>query len=267
MNQIAPKKKFGQNFLTDQSVIERIVSIAGQLENKSILEIGGGSGNLTKHLIKAKPKNLIVVEIDKDYVEILGKILQSSSVKTKLISENILKTDIYSYFSEPPVIFGNLPYNISTEILSKWIINLKESFWFESLVLMFQKEVADRIIAKFNTSNYGRLSIICNWKLNIKKVCDIKPGAFYPKPKVDSSLLFFHPKKNFIKLNNPKNLEKVTRIFFNQRRKMLKKPYNQLFNGDQKVCNKLKINLSLRPQNLNLDTYCKLAYEYENLRS
>ena len=132
---------------------------------------------------------------------------------------------------------------------------------------MFQKEVADRIIAKFNTSNYGRLSIICNWKLNIKKVCDIKPGAFYPKPKVDSSLLFFHPKKNFIKLNNPKNLEKVTRIFFNQRRKMLKKPYNQLFNGDQKVCNKLKINLSLRPQNLNLDTYCKLAYEYENLRS
>ena len=109
MHQIAPKKKFGQNFLTDQLVIERIVSIAGQLENKSILEIGGGSGNLTKHLIKAKPKNLIVVEIDKDYVEILSKILQSSSVKTTLISEDILKTDIYSYFSEPPGIFGNFP--------------------------------------------------------------------------------------------------------------------------------------------------------------
>ena len=112
MHKIEQKKKFGQNFLTDQSVIERIVSTAGQLENKSILEIGGGSGNLTKHLIKAKPKDLIVVEIDKDYVEILGKILKSSSIKTKLISENILKTDIYSYFSEPPVIFGNLPYNI-----------------------------------------------------------------------------------------------------------------------------------------------------------
>ena len=94
MHKIAPKKKFGQNFLTDQSVIERIVSIAGQLENKSILEIGGGSGNLTKHLIKAKPKNLIVVEIDKDYVETLSKILQSSSVKTTLISEDFLKTDI-----------------------------------------------------------------------------------------------------------------------------------------------------------------------------
>ena len=106
MHKIAPKKKFGQNFLTDQSVIERIVSIAGQLENKSILEIGGGSGNLTKHLIKAKPKNLVVVEIDKDYVDILSKIVQSSRVKATLISEDILKTDIYSYFSEPPIIFG-----------------------------------------------------------------------------------------------------------------------------------------------------------------
>ena len=126
---------------------------------------------------------------------------------------------------------------------------------------------ASRIIAKFNTSNYGRLSIVSNWKLNIKKICDIKPQAFSPRPKVDSSLLFFYPKKNFIKLNDPNNLEKVTRVFFNQRRKMLKKPYNQLFNGNQKILNKLKIDLKLRPQNLNLDTYYRLAYEFENLGS
>ena len=132
---------------------------------------------------------------------------------------------------------------------------------------MFQKEVADRIVAEFNTSNYGRLSIISNWKLNIKKICDVKPNAFYPKPKIDSSLLYFLPKKNFIKINNPNNLEKITRVFFNQRRKMLKKPFNQLFNGDQKVLDKLKINLNLRPQNLGLETYCKLASEYEKLRS
>ena len=132
---------------------------------------------------------------------------------------------------------------------------------------MFQKEVAERIIAKFNTSNYGRLSIVSNWKLNIKKICDIKPEAFSPKPKIDSSLLYFYPKKNFIKLKDPYTLEKVTRVFFNQRRKMLKKPYNQLFNGNQKVLNKLKIDLNLRPQNLNLDTYYRLAYEFENLRS
>ena len=131
---------------------------------------------------------------------------------------------------------------------------------------MFQKEVADRIIAKSNTSNYGRLSVICNWKLNIKKICDIKPASFYPKPKIDSSLLLFYPKKNFIQINDPNNLEKITRIFFNQRRKMLKKPFNQIFNGNQKILDKLKIDLNLRPQNLSLDTYYKLGYEYENLR-
>ena len=125
------------------------------------------------------------------------------------------------------------------------------NFWFECLVLMFQKEVADRIIAEFNTSKYGRLSIICNWKLNINKICDIKPAAFYPKPKVDSTLLFFYPKKNFVKINDPSNLEKITRIFFNQRRKMLKKPFNQLFNGNQNVKNKLKINLNLINAELN----------------
>ena len=95
----------------------------------------------------------------------------------------------------------------------------------------------------------------------------LNQSAFSPKPKIDSSLLFFYPKKNFIKIKDPKNLEKITRIFFNQRRKMLKKPFNQIFNGDQKVLDKLKIDLNLRPQNLNLDTYYKLACEYENLRS
>ena len=132
---------------------------------------------------------------------------------------------------------------------------------------MFQKEVANRIVAKFNTKDYGRLSIFCNWKLNIRKLCDIKPEAFSPKPKIDSTLLFFYPRKNFFKINNPNSLEKVTRIFFNQRRKMLKKPFNKLFNGDQRILEKLKIDLNLRPQNLNLETYYKLAYEYENLRS
>ena len=260
---IKAKKSLGQNFLIDEDILNKIVNLI-DIKDKIILEIGPGTGNLTSYILKKNPKKMFVIEKDNK----LAKDLRNKFNKQiKIINDDVLKVDETCLFKEKITVFGNLPYNISTEILSKWILNLKDKFWFECLILMFQKEVADRIIAKFNTSNYGRLSIICNWKLNIKKVCDIKPGAFYPKPKVDSSLLFFHPKKNFIKLNNPKNLEKVTRIFFNQRRKMLKKPYNQLFNGDQKVCTKLKINLSLRPQNLNLDTYYKLAYEYENLRS
>ena len=184
-----------------------------------------------------------------------------------VINDDVLKIDETKLSSDKIIVFGNLPYNISTEILSKWIINLKDFFWFECLVLMFQKEVADRIIAKFNTSNYGRLSILSNWKLNVKKIFDIKPTAFFPSPKIDSSLLLFYPKKNFIKINDPNNLEKITRIFFNQRRKMIKKPFNQVFNGDQRLLDKLKINLNLRPQNLSLDTYYKLVIEYENLAS
>ena len=119
MQKINPKKKFGQNFLTDRSIVEKIILSAGDIENKSIIEIGGGSGNLTKYLLKAKPKKLLVIEIDKDYNNILNKVLENSSVETKLISDDVLNTDIYSYFSEPPVIFGNLPYNISTKILAR----------------------------------------------------------------------------------------------------------------------------------------------------
>ena len=260
---ITAKKSLGQNFLIDKNILEKITNIIN-INNKTVLEIGPGTGNLTSYILKKNPKKLYVIEKDNNLVINLEKKFNN---QISIINDDVLKIDETNLFQEKVIVFGNLPYNISTEILSKWIINLKDSFWFESLILMFQKEVADRIIAKFNTSKYGRLSIISNWKLNIEKICDIKPSAFYPKPKIDSSLLLFCPKKNFVKINDPYNLEKITRIFFNQRRKMLKKPFNQLFNGNQNVLNKLKIDLNLRPQNLNLDTYYKLAYEYENLRS
>ena len=260
---IKAKKSLGQNFLIDKNILEKITNIIN-INNKTVLEIGPGTGNLTSYILKKNPKKLYVIEKDNNLVINLEKKFNN---QISIINDDVLKIDETNLFQEKVIVFGNLPYNISTEILSKWIINLKDTFWFESLILMFQKEVADRIIAKFNTSNYGRLSIISNWKLNIEKICDIKPSAFYPKPKIDSSLLLFCPKKNFVKINDPYNLEKITRIFFNQRRKMLKKPFNQLFNGNQNVLNKLKIDLNLRPQNLNLDTYYKLAYEYENLRS
>ena len=261
---IKAKKSLGQNFLIDKNILEKIINIT-KIENKIVLEIGPGTGNLTSYILKKNPKKFFVIEKDEELVINLKNKFDNKLI---IINDDILKIDETNLFKDKITVFGNLPYNISTEILTKWIINLNDNnFWFESLVLMFQKEVAERIIAKFNTSNYGRLSIVSNWKLNIKKICDIKPQAFSPKPKVDSSLLFFYPKKNFIRLTDPNNLEKVTRVFFNQRRKMLKKPYNQLFNGNQKILNKLKIDLKLRPQNLNLDTYYRLAYEFENLRS
>ncbi len=259
---IKAKKSLGQNFLTDKNVINKIVNLTS-IKNEIILEVGPGTGNLTSHILKKKPKKLYVIEKDNKLSSILNDKFKNQLI---IINDDILKIDETILFKNIATVFGNLPYNISTEILSKWIVNLKDCFWFNNLVLMFQKEVADRIVAEFNTSSYGRLSILSNWKLNIKKICDIKPEAFSPKPKVDSSLLLFSPKKSFVRIKNPKNLEIITRTFFNQRRKMIKKPFNQLFNGDKKVLDKLKIDLNLRPQNINLETYYRLASEYENLR-
>ena len=258
---IKPKKSLGQNFLIDKNILEKITTVTS-IENKNILEIGPGTGNLTSYILQKKPKKIFLIEKDD---ELSINLKEKFNNELIIINDDVLKIDETNLCKDKLIVFGNLPYNISTEIISKWVNNLKDNFWFESLILMFQKEVADRIIAKYNTSNYGRLTIFCNWKLNIKKICDIKPEAFSPKPKIDSSLLFFYPKKNFVKIKDPSNLEKVTRIFFNQRRKMLKKPFNQLFNGNKKILDKLKINLTMRPQNLNLDTYYNLAQEYEKL--
>ena len=260
---ITAKKSLGQNFLTDRHILDKITNIVS-IRNKYVLEIGPGTGNLTSFILKKNPKKLIVIEKDNLLAENLK---DNFNDQMTIINKDILEIDETKLCENKVTVFGNLPYNISTEILSKWIINLNDKIWFDCLILMFQKEVAKRIIAKFNTSSYGRLSILANWKLDIKKICDIKPESFAPRPKVNSSLLFFTPKENFFSIKDSKNLEKITRIFFNQRRKMLKKPFNQLFNGNQNIVNKLKLDLNLRPQNLDFETYYKLTYEYENLRS
>ena len=184
---IKAKKSLGQNFLIDKNILEKIVNII-DVKDKNILEIGPGTGNLTSYILNKNPKKFFVIEKDD---ELAINLKNKFDNKLIIINDDVLNVDETNLFEDKLIVFGNLPYNISTEVISKWIINLGNNFWFESLILMFQKEVADRIIAKFNTSNYGRLSIICNWKLNIKKICDIKPESFSPKPKIDSSLLFF----------------------------------------------------------------------------
>ena len=260
---IKPKKSLGQNFLTDKNILKKIVGIT-KVEKKSILEVGPGTGNLTSCILENSPKKSFLIEKDESLISLLTSEFKDN---VKIINDDILRIDEKKIYNEKLIVFGNLPYNISTEILSKWILNLDDKeFWFDCLILMFQKEVADRIISKFNSNKYGRLSILSNWKLKIEKICDIKPSSFYPKPKVDSSLLFFKPKKNFYDFRNPKNLEIITRVFFNQRRKMLKKPFNQLFNENIDIAEKLNIDLNLRPQNLDHDTYYQLTKEYEELK-
>ncbi len=257
---IKPKKSLGQNFLIDKNILNKISEIENINNNSEIIEIGPGSGNLTELLIKKKPKKMFIIEKDDKLVKILKDKFQS----IEIINDDILKFSDKKIFSSNSIIFGNLPYNISSQILVKFIINFHE-FKFKKLIFMFQKEMADRILAQVNSKNYGRLSILSNWKFNIKKVFDIKSNSFSPKPKVDSSLLIFSKKERYFKFKNPKNLEKITSIFFNQRRKKIKKPFNQLIGNNVKIIKKLNLNIDLRPQNLEPETYFALTNEYENL--
>ena len=260
---IKAKKSLGQNFLIDKNIIKKITDVTNILDNE-ILEVGPGSGNLTEQILKKKPKKIFVIEKDEDLCTILRNRFIN---QIEIINKDILEVNENLISKNKLIVFGNLPYNISTEIICNWIVNLKNETWFNELILMFQKEVADRIIAQSNTSTFGRLSVLSQWRLNVKKILDISPNSFSPKPKIYSSLLLFFPKEKYFKINSAKNLEKITRVFFNQRRKMIKNPLKKLFKDYYEVSDRLNMDLKQRPQNLSIETYLKITEEYEKLRS
>jgi len=262
--EIRAKKSLGQNFLIDKNIIKKIVHIANITEKDHILEVGPGTGNLTQAILEKNPNKIYVIEKDNKLAETLKKNYEN---RIEIINEDILKFSEHLICDEKLIVFGNLPYNISTQILAKWIIKTHKINWFKSLILMFQKEVADRIISQVNSKNYGRLSILSEWRLKIEKITDISPSCFLPKPKVQSTLLKLTPKKDYFIFDNPENLEKITRIFFSQRRKKIKHSMKQLFKNFNEVSNKLKINSNLRPQNLSPSDYFLITKEYENLSS
>ena len=259
---IIPKKSLGQNFLIDKSIIEKICNSGNITRNNNVLEIGPGTGNLTEFILQKKPKKFHVIEKDE---RLIKNLKERFDKKLIIINQDILKYNLKLLSDKDLVIFGNLPYNISSQILAYFINYSYSEFSYKKLVLMFQKEVADRILAEDNSKNYGRLSIFSSWKLNIKKIMDISPSSFFPKPKIMSSLLIFEPKINYIKFKNPKNLEHITNVFFNQRRKMIKKPLNILFKDTNKVIDELDLDINLRPQNLKKDTFYKICLIYEKL--
>ena len=193
---IKPKKSLGQNFLIDKNIIKKIIETEHINSDDFILEIGPGTGNLTESILNKKPKKIFVIEKDERLVNLLSERFKN---QITIINEDILKISEHLISNDELIVFGNLPYNISTQILSKWIISAYNKKWYKSLILMFQKEVANRILAKTNSKNYGRLTILSNWKLNVEKVFDISAFCFSPKPKVESSLLKFTPKKKILK--------------------------------------------------------------------
>ena len=257
------KKSLGQNFLVDKNILKIVANSTLIEKNDEIIEIGPGTGNLTEFLVERKPKKIHLIEKDEKLSTFLKNKFQNS---LNIINEDILKFSKNNLLNERSIIFGNLPYNISSQILVKFIIN-KNKFKFKKLIFMFQKELADRILAKVNSSNYGRFSILANWKFKIEKIIDINPNSFWPKPKVISTLLIFTPKNSFITFKNSENLEYVTKIFFNQRRKKIKKPIKILFKNNLDFLKKFKLDLDLRPQNIAPEIFYELTREYENLRN
>ncbi len=187
------KKKLGQNFLTNKEIIKKIAEIGNINKNTNIIEIGPGSGNLTEELIKKNPKKIYAIEFDKDLTNYLEKIKNNYKNFNYTISD-ALTFDEKSIFKNNSIIFGNLPYNISLKLLIKWIYSDPWPPFYNQMILMFQKEVADRIIAKSNTKKYGRISILTDARLNVQFHFNISKKEFSPEPKVDSSVLSFTPK-------------------------------------------------------------------------
>jgi len=260
-----PKKSLGQNFLIDKNIINKIIKIGNIDKKKAVMEIGPGYGNLTESIISMNPKSISTIEKDKKLSFLLIK--KFKNIKNlKIINEDILNVIKKNKLRDNLLVFGNLPYNISTQILAALILLKKWPPWYDHLIFMFQKEVANRIIAKPNTKEFSRLTVLSNWRLEIKKHFDVSKNSFFPRPKVDSTVLSFRPKKKkFLYFKNPKNLEKVTQVLFSNRRKMINKNLKKLFKEKPYLLKNLNINLNMRPEELSNETFYKITIEYEKL--
>ena len=253
------KKKFGQNFLINKDIIKKIADIGSINKNSNIIEIGPGSGSLTEELLKRNPKEIFAIEFDKDLINHLDKIKNNYNNFNYEIS-NALTFDEKSIFKKNSIIFGNLPYNISLKLLIKWIYSDPWPPFYDQMILMFQKEVAERIIATPNHKKYGRISILTNARLDVKFHFNISKTEFNPEPKVESSVLSFTPKKNAsFQLKDLSVLSDLTKIIFNTKRKMISKSLKKLFNEKELKIIDLDNIKNLRPENLDFSFYYKLV--------
>jgi 16S rRNA (adenine1518-N6/adenine1519-N6)-dimethyltransferase len=253
------KKKLGQNFLINDEIIKKIADIGEVDKNTNIIEIGPGSGNLTAELLKKKPKEIFAIEFDKDLRNYLDKIKNNYKNFNYKISD-ALTFDEKSIFKKNSIIYGNLPYNISLKLLIKWIYSDPWPPFYDQMILMFQKEVAERIIATSNNKKYGRISILTAARLDVKFHFNISKNEFNPEPKVDSSVLSFTPKKNTnFTLKDLDILSDQTKIIFNTKRKMISKTLKKLLNEKELKIIDFDNIKNLRPENLDFNFYYKLV--------
>ena len=255
INRVRPKKSLGQNFITDNSFLLKMDDHIDSSKNNIIIEIGPGKGALTEYLSKKYFKKLFLIEKDNNLATQLK--LKYEKIKNIFIINDDALTFDYNIFKdkkEKVIIYGNLPFNISTILLTKWISDNEWPSFFNKMVLMFQREVADRILASHNNKKYGRLSVLVQSRCNVKKILDAPASIFLPKPKVDGTVIQLEPIDNYSKINF-NNLEKLLEQSFSSRRKKIK---NTLRKHKQSL-KKLDIDENLRPENLSVSNYCDLV--------
>jgi 16S rRNA (adenine1518-N6/adenine1519-N6)-dimethyltransferase len=253
------KKHLGQNFLIDKNITKKIAEIGIINKDSNILEVGPGTGSLTQELIKTDAKKIFAIEFDKDLKPELEKIKNNFNNFDYIISD-ALTFDEKKIFKKNVIIFGNLPYNISLKLLIKWIYSEPWPPFYNQMVLMFQKEVAERIIATSNNKKYGRISILSHARLNIKFHFNISKKEFNPEPKVDSTLLSFTPKKNNnLKLDDLNILSELTKKIFNTKRKVVSKALKKILNEKELQIIDFNNIKNLRAENLDFHFYYKLV--------
>ena len=256
------KKSLGQTFILDENITDKIVRTS-DVRNHIVLEIGPGPGCLTRSLIKAGVKNIIAVEKDLKCVKIINYQKKLFLNKVILIEGDFLKNHIFKKivrefkkYKKKVVVFSNLPYKTAIPILAKIFRNRN---YFQKLILMFQKEQAERIRAKKNTKSYGRISVIAQWLCDIKKKMHLSPNYFFPKPKIDSSILEFKFKKKIKKVDNEDLLSDLIKKCFSQRRKTIKNNLKKTINFSDQVFLNCGINSKKRPEELDFIDFINLS--------
>ncbi len=226
-------KKLGQNFLLDLNLTDKIARVAGDLSGITVIEIGPGPGGLTRSLLLRNPSKVVAIEYDLRAIKALQDLKQAVDGRLDLIHGDALNTDLLTLSNAPRAIVANLPYNIATPLLIGWLQQInQDQKAYKSMTLMFQREVAMRIVAKVGDKAYGRLGVLCQWLCDVDLCFDVPASAFTPAPKITSSIVHFKPKTLPSDSPSFKSVEKVTMAAFGQRRKMIRsslKNYKQYF--------------------------------------
>ncbi len=256
---LAAKKSLGQNFLFDLNLTRRIARAAAPLDNTTIIEVGPGPGGLTRALLLEGASHVIAIERDDRAIAALADLVEASENRLHLISGDALSQDWSSLVTGPTKIVANLPYNIATPLLTGWLTQKIWPPWFQSLTLMFQKEVAERIVAKPGTDAYGRLSVLCQWRCTAVKLFDVNRAAFTPPPKVTSSVVQLTPLPPRLPDIAIGSLERVTAAAFGQRRKMLRSSLKSIFDDPTTKLASIGINAEKRAEELSIEQFANIA--------